>query len=39
MITVDVTLTFRQVTDVVMDGHAEHGEYGYTFMQASAVFR
>ncbi|MGE7267524.1 ribosomal-processing cysteine protease Prp, partial [Staphylococcus saprophyticus] len=30
MTTVDVTLNDAgQVTDVIMDGHAEHGEYGH----------
>ena len=37
MIKVDVTLNDSgQVSDVVMDGHAEHGEYGYDIVCAGA---
>ena len=37
MINVDITLNDSgQVTDVIMDGHAEHGEYGYDIVCAGA---
>ncbi|KRG10361.1 ribosomal-processing cysteine protease Prp [Staphylococcus sp. NAM3COL9] len=37
MITVDVTLNKAgQVTDVIMDGHAEYGEYGHDIVCAGA---
>ena len=37
MITVDISLNDEgQVTDVVMDGHADHGEYGHDIVCAGA---
>ena len=37
MITVDVTVNDDgKVTDVIMDGHAGHGEYGYDIVCAGA---
>lgn len=36
MITVDITVNDEgKVTDVVMDGHANHGEYGHDIVQQS----
>ena len=38
MITVDITVNDEgKVTDVVMDGHANHGEYGHDIVCAGAV--
>ena len=37
MITVDITVNDEgKVTDVVMDGHANHGEYGHDIVCAGA---
>ena len=37
MITVDVALNSEgQVTDVIMDGHADHGDYGHDIVCAGA---
>lgn len=37
MINVDVTLNDSgQVTDVIMEGHADHGDYGYDIVCAGA---
>ena len=39
MITVDISINDEgKVTDVIMDGHANHGDYGYDIVcRASAV--
>ena len=40
MITVDITVNDEgKVTDVVMDGHANHGEYGHDIVCAGASAR
>lgn len=37
MITVDITVNDEgKVTDVIMDGHADHGEYGHDIVCAGA---
>ena len=37
MITVDITVDDEgKVTDVIMDGHANHGEYGHDIVCAGA---
>ena len=37
MITIDITINDSgKVTDVIMDGHANHGEYGHDIVCAGA---